>query len=424
MPHGVSMADRLPQLYRDGELVRALCALAGLQLELLDEEAIRVQRAHWFDSTLEEDEAARLAAVLDVAPEDWQGLDVFRAWTHALRNARLETGAVTREALEGFVREYATLYQQAVGEVALPPLERWDDAPSTVRPAFVENPPRWREAREPAVGGLEPLSQFSIVQRGLDDTKLGLLLVGLPDAPEAAPMVANLSTGEALVLLGTLGPGERLWLRPTADGAVEGRLEGRDVTAQLRSIERLAPGTPWEESQVHAPARALTLKRGRNDLWFLPVAHFDVLGLDRFLLALADLTLQEGRFDRTPFDRSLFYLEPAISLRAGWVETEPASFALELPAGTLLHRAGAGAEALAGRDRLGSSLDGGVQTLRAAGVRGAVHLRPFAEVQRQLDLLTAHTPLTFREIGPTGADRVPDAGGLFGVTSYDDSTYR
>jgi hypothetical protein len=236
-----------------------------------------------------------------------------------------------------------------VEEVALPPLDRWEDAPSTSRPAFVENPPRWREARESADGGLEPLSQFSIVQRGLDETHVGFLLVGLPSAPESAPLVANLTTGEALVLLGTIGPGERLWLRPTAAGGVEAQLEGRDVSAQLRSIENLQPGTPWEDAQVHSPARAITLRRGRNDFWFLPVAHYDVLGLDRFLLALASLDLREARYDRTPFDSSIFYLDPAISLRAAWVETEPASFEVDLPAGLLLNRTGAGPAAEATR---------------------------------------------------------------------------
>jgi hypothetical protein len=424
MAHADAMSDRLPQLYRDGELVRGLLAVAALQLEVLDEDAVEVQRAHWFDATFELDEAARLAALLDVPPESWQSLEIFRAWTHSLRDARLQTGAVTREAIEGFVREYATLFQQAVDETALPPLDSWEDAPSASRPAFVENPSRWKEAREPEVGGLEPLSQFSIVQRGLDETRVGFLLVGLPSAPESAPLVANLTTGEALVLLGTVGPGQRLWLRPTGEGGVEAQLEGQDVSDRLRSIENLLPGTPWEDAQVHSPARAITLARGRNDFWFLPVAHYDVLGLDRFLLALASLDLHEARYDRTAFDRSIFYLDPAISLRAAWVETEPASFEVDLPAGTLLNAAGVGTAAQAARDELGSSLQAGVQSLRAAGVRAEVRMRPFAETQRQTDFLLATSPLFQSEIGPTGADALPDAGGLFDVTSYENSTFR
>jgi hypothetical protein len=33
-------------------------------------------------------------------------------------------------------------------------------------------------------------------------------------------------------------------------------------------------------------------------------------------------------------------------------------------------------------------------------------------------------PLVVREPGPTGADRLPDAGGLWEVTDFDESTFR
>jgi hypothetical protein len=53
-----------------------------------------------------------------------------------------------------------------------------------------------------------------------------------------------------------------------------------------------------------------------------------------------------------------------------------------------------------------------------------VRLRPFAEVQRLGDHLLARQPMVQREVGPTGADALPDAGGLFGKTPFDNSTYR
>jgi hypothetical protein len=53
-----------------------------------------------------------------------------------------------------------------------------------------------------------------------------------------------------------------------------------------------------------------------------------------------------------------------------------------------------------------------------------VVLQPFREAQGQRDRLTAVLPMTFTERGPVGADHLPDAGGLFEVTSYNDSTYR
>ncbi|WP_163602939.1 hypothetical protein, partial [Klebsiella pneumoniae] len=64
------------------------------------------------------------------------------------------------------------------------------------------------------------------------------------------------------------------------------------------------PGEAWSPTQVATPAPALTLKRGNNMLWFLPVAHYDVEGLDRFLLALPDLNLAQGRWDSGLFDQA------------------------------------------------------------------------------------------------------------------------
>jgi hypothetical protein len=192
----------------------------------------------------------------------------------------------------------------------------------------------------------------------------------------------------------------------------------------MRSIAGLRPGVAWENSQVQQPARALVLKRGRNDLWFLPIAHFDALGLDRFLLALADLVLQQGRYDQSDFDQALFYQDPAVNLRITWVETQPASFEIQLPAGALLNRAGELEESLQERQYLGFSLDQGVQKLRAAGIGARVRMRPFEETQGQIDRVVAVLPLVQREVGPTGADRLPDAGGLFEVTEFEGSTFR
>ena len=85
----------------------------------------------------------------------------------------------------------------------------------------------------------------------------------------------------------------------SASGRHRGRntLERQDVTDRLRTITNVVPGEPWTTPQVQAPARALRLGRGENRLLFLPVAHYDMLGLDRFLLALADLALEQGRWD-------------------------------------------------------------------------------------------------------------------------------
>jgi hypothetical protein len=81
-------------------------------------------------------------------------------------------------------------------------------------------------------------------------------------------------------------------------------------------------------------------------------------------------------------------------------------------------------DALQARAQLGSSLDEGVDRLRAAGVSSAVILEPFQEAQPSGERLAAVLPMQVRERGPSGADALPDSGGVYGTTYFDDSTYR
>src|SRR3954466_1681245 len=114
-----SMAARLPQLYRDGELLRGSATsrtggvldLPAVQLEALGEEEVEVQVAHWFGTARSLDEAAALADLLDFKPESWQTLALFRAWVDSMRDAMLLDGAVTVRGLEVFVEEYARGFQ-------------------------------------------------------------------------------------------------------------------------------------------------------------------------------------------------------------------------------------------------------------------------------------------------------------------------
>jgi hypothetical protein len=418
--HLDEMASRLPVLYRDGDLARGWLGQAAVQLEIGEEEGREIQRSHWFDATLELDEAVRLAAPLGIPLEEWQTvLAEYRAWVHAMRDARLQDGAVTVSALERFVVDYATAFGRAVHVDALPDKPVWGDRTARGELVFAETPPA---RRYDSPGPLEPLLRFSVTQRGLDETRLACLFVGLPDGPESVPVLANLTTGQALVYQGDVPPGARLWLRPTADGHVTATLEGQDVTDRLRSVDDLEPGTPWTSEAT--PASAITLARGENQLWFLPVAHYDALGLDRFLLALADLRLTEGRWDSATFDNALFYVQPAARLFLSWVETQPATFEIRLPGGSFRSPAGQLDDSLAERDRLGLSLDRAIQQLRASGVRGSARLEPFGEVQPLGDLVRIVGVQRLREIGPTGADRLPDTGGVFEVTPYDGSTFR
>lgn len=418
------MAARLPPLYGQGELTEALIGVPGVALEIVAEDMVAIQRSHWFDQAVDRPDGAALAMVLDLAPEPWQGLATFRAWLHALRDAMLLDGAVTRAAVERFVRAYTRTFAEAAGGAPLPPVTELAPEPRDDVASLVEQPPRRREARAPLQGGIEPLHRFTVRQTGLDPTLTGALLTGLPEGRECAPVIANLTTRQALIFRGVVGVGERLWITPDGADRLHARLEARDVDAQVVSVNAFEPGRPWDEAAVLSPARSLTLVPGDNDLWFLPVAHFDVEGLDRFLLALADLEQREGVWDRTLFDHSLFALDPAVTLHLAWTESEPAAFEVRLPAGTMLHRPGELADTLATRDELATSLDRSLGRLRPAGVRAAVVLGEFSEVQRAAEHLVSRQPVVVREVGPTGADSLPDAGGVFGTTPFDESTYR
>jgi len=58
--HADAMRERLPHLYREGDILSGLLDVLGLQFEIVDERARIVQRAHWFDTTPELGEAAAL----------------------------------------------------------------------------------------------------------------------------------------------------------------------------------------------------------------------------------------------------------------------------------------------------------------------------------------------------------------------------
>jgi hypothetical protein len=134
--------------------------------------------------------------------------------------------------------------------------------------------------------------------------------------------------------------------------------------------------------------------------------------------------LGQGRYDQAQFEHALFYQDPAALLRMTWVEAQPASLAIELPGGTLRNRASELDESLQEREYLEFSLQHAIQQLKAAGVNATVRLRSLDEVQGQLDRLVAVLPIVRREVGPTGMDRMPDTGGLFEVTGFEQSTFR
>ena len=234
MGRKASMAARLPQLYRDGELLTGSAAghaggvldLPAVQLEVLGEEEVEVQIAHWFGTARSLDEAAALAALLDFEPESWQTLPLFRAWVNSMRDSMLLDGAVTVRGLEVFVEEYSRGFRSATGIAAVPHIDSWSNVPSISDAALIENPLLNRDQRVPQTGGIEPLLQFQVVQKGLDETFASFLLTGLALGPEYVPVIVNVTTGQGLVFKKPIPVGSRLWLMAKSDGSMTANLEG------------------------------------------------------------------------------------------------------------------------------------------------------------------------------------------------------
>jgi hypothetical protein len=422
-----ALTAHLPHLYREGPLVSGLTATWAIQLDLLDEGALTVQRAHWFDVTPDDAEAAALAALLDIVPEEFHAdLREFRPWVHALRDGVLRGGSVTREALRVLVDRYVRGFQAATAIRMVPPIDAWAvPAPggAPARAVLHEHPSVLRAARLPATGAVEPLARLHVTNRGIDPAPWAVVLTGTGGGAEYAPFLANRTTGDAVVLRGRIGLGQVLVIAPRGDdrSRLRAELDGVDVTDRLDTYPALvtSPGGPGQRS---AAPEALHLARGDNELWFLPLAHYDTPGLDRYLLALAGDALRTGRFDQTDFDAALFAQPPEVSATLLWVEATPASLEVQLPGWALMVPAGGTDAGCAARERLRTGLDVAVADAAAAGVATEVVLATLTERQPARDRLVVVLPRTFREAGPTGADRITDASGTFGVTGFDDST--
>lgn len=425
MGRSTALGAHLPALYREGAAVDGFNQLWGVQLDAIDEVAQQIQRAHWLDSTPDFDEAAALAALHDIAPEEFHAdIDEYRAWVHALTDARLRAGAVTREALRILVDTYAQGFQRAADLDLVPPIAAWAETPED-GPALIEQPSRFRFARLPVTGGWEPLARLDIVNAGIDPAPWAVVLTGVPGGSEFAPMVANRTTGHAIVYRGEIPVGARLTIAPSADdhSLLHADLDGHDVTDRLDTYEALVagPGGPGERSTTD-PAPLLAL--GPNELWFLPLAHYDTPGLDRFLLAFADDLLRQGRFDETLYDHSLFAQRAELAAWVAWIEREPASLEIHLPGRLMRTDIGRTADGVAARERLERGLDVAVDRLAGAGVATDVVMTHFSERQASNDRLTAIFPMHVHEVGPTGRDRLADSGGRYDVTDFDDSVLR
>ncbi|GAA2152629.1 hypothetical protein FHX52_0799 [Humibacillus xanthopallidus] len=426
MTRATALASHLPPLYREGELVDAFNQVWGVHLDGLDEVSLLVQRAHWIDVTRDFDEAAAIAALLDIPAEEFHNdIDEFRAWVHAITGARLQAGSVTREALRIFVDTYTQGFQRANAIDMVPGVASWQTTEDATGAALVENPHRFRSARLPAVGGWEPLARLSVTNAGIDPVPWAVVLTGQAGGSEYAPFIANRATGQALAFRGEVRVGQRLTIAPDAADPTRLRasVDGTDMSHLLDTYAALVPGPhgPGTKAEVNATQN---LALGVNELWFLPLAHYQTPGLGRFLLALADDALRTGRFDETLYDHSIFAQHPQISASVAWVEHEPASFEIRLPAQVMRTASGGTEVGVSTRERLEMALDAAVDRIAGVGIATDVVLSRYGERQPGDDRLVAILPRTVREVGPTGGDLLRDSGALFDVTGFDESVLR
>lgn len=429
-----ALSSSLPTLYAEGENVRGFAGTWGTVLDGYDEATAAVQRAHWFDATPDLAEAAALAGLLDIGVEEFHAdLREYRAWVHALVDGAVAAGLVTREAIRVVVDRYGSGFQSATAIDMFGPLRAWptpEEARDRRLPELRENPVETRFLRLPETGGWEPLSRLVVTNGGLDPAPWTVVLTGTEPGGEYAPLLANRTTGHTIVWRGAIGVGQRLVIGPAAEDRTRLRatLEGVDVSDRLDVYPHLrAPGPDDSHAADRLGAKdpalpAALLARGDNEMWFLPLAHFDTPGLSRFLLALADDALRTGRFDQTLYDESLFAQPPGVAACVAWAETAPASVELALPGQALLTLPDDTPQGLAARERLAVGLASALDRCVAAGVATSVVLACHHDAQPSDDRLVMTMPVTHREVGPAGGDRVVSSEGAFSVTAFDDST--
>ena len=425
-----------PWTQEPGSAVARVLDVGALELEVAGEDIDRLRRSHSFDSAFRVGDLAKVIALLGVVPLPWEdGLDLLRPRARALIDARL-AGAVGKADIGRFVVDYLVRADAALPVSlvrGLPPLRAWKDAyPETtfelghdsVRddPAdphqplqFVEWPERRRRSSQ--LGSVPYLHRWTERNGGIFPTSPRIEVVGLTGGRTAVPIVANLTTGQAVGWRGVVGTGRRLVIRRRGDATVaelDDELGDRlDVSDRLFSVSGLRTGEPFGPDDLDDVPHMVQLAQGDNELRYLNAGLHDVDGLDHVAFALAADDLVEGAFDRTAFDRSLFPAGPVAGLAMTWVERAPATFTVRLRRDVVVHNGAPDvdlANELANElaTEVVDALARGLDDLRAAGVVAELELRGRLRDQ-QPQRARVHLPwIRLRpEVGPSGdADRL------------------
>jgi hypothetical protein len=413
MTRTTAMATRLPSLYdtRPGTLLTRLLDQFALPVETVDEERVRVQRAHWLSTAVDRRDVAKLGALLDRRLEDWEDTDLFRDRLVAIARARL-AGAVTTTAILGYVTDLLRAGRQRLGL----------DVAAAAGPApavLVENPPLTGRT---VAGPMTPLDRFTATNDGLDPTVLEANLVALPGARAATPVLAVPGTGYLLGWAGVIPAGSRLHLRWHPDAEeLTAELDGVDRTDLLFSVADFVPGASLTRDQLIRPARPLTLPVGQTTIWYVTAGLYDRPALDAVMFAVARESLRQGRFDQDEWDDALLYQPHPLWAEFFWTSPAPASLDVHISAGVLAADAPPWPDREQARERLGLLAGQGVDELRAAGVRARTDLVPLREVMPLRDRVGVGEGLRLHDAAPPAPSPAPQFGALLDETPMDHS---
>jgi hypothetical protein len=212
------------------------------------------------------------------------------------------------------------------------------------------------------------------------------------------PVLVNLTTGGILLYADLLECGQRLELGVDDGGRLTAHVGDRNVSDKIWTGEDFEPGARFTPVRPDPEPKPLQLARGRNDLWFFPLGLYDVRGLDSAVFASPSADLRQGRYagqdaGGTAFDKSLFEQTAAVSLDLWWQERAPATFRVDIAAGTVLrNRSRPGRDPETQRAQLFALLEDTVDVLRAAGVDGKVAALPLRDEQRLASRATVLRP--------------------------------
>ena len=445
MKHLRALQSYLPDPYTlapDAVLTQLLDTMA-LELECVDEDMDRLRQTHWVRTAYRLADAEKLAALVGVKRLAWEDLRTFRARLLPLVKARL-AGALGPNEIKKFVYDYLRETENALSDTdnqlayqLLPGLQRVPFekafAPVAERPLFRplqlnENPTREKTSGVLAArgGDIPYLYRWSETNKGLDETQVTFALTGVYGGKTTVPILVNITTGDLIGYAKELPFGQRLEINAKSgtDDTAVATLNGVDVSARVFSLRGFQLGVPFTRAQLDAQPRLPRVARGNNDWIFLAIGLFDIKGLNHFFFSIADQHLYEAVFDETVFNHALFPSGTVARLEMQWIETEPASFEVQVPRYLIAEPdTVSSAESMPMYAEIADGLRGAIADLRAAGVRSQVKFVPFSETQGQRVRVTLPWLVTDRQAGSAGTHDRLSLGGQFGETSLGDSRF-